>query len=164
MKKTYLISAFPGTGKTWSYNNLKNKYLMLDSDSSFFSWLYDENKNKTEVRNPEFPQNYIEHIKSNLGKYDFIFISTHKIVRDALRENNLEYILVYPLNTEENKKKYIQNYYNRGNNVSFVENMIENWDNFLDDLFMETYPIHYVLGLDGNGEYVADLLEELKNN
>ena len=54
MKKTLLISAFPGTGKTYSYEN-SNK-IILDSDSSKF----DKN---------DFPNNYINHIKENLDVY-----------------------------------------------------------------------------------------------
>lgn len=58
--------------------------MCLDSDSSNFSWVKDENGNNTKERNPEFPKNYIEHIKSNIGKVDVIFVSSHKVVREAL--------------------------------------------------------------------------------
>ena len=65
-KKTYVISAFPGCGKSWCFNNLQDKYKMLDSDSSNFSWAYGEEGQKL-GRNPDFPQNYISHIKENLN-------------------------------------------------------------------------------------------------
>jgi len=62
MKKiTYLISAFPGTGKSYCFNN-NTTWEMLDSDSSTFD-------------KKDFPDNYIKHIKDNdyqmncLGKY-----------------------------------------------------------------------------------------------
>ena len=32
-------------------------------------------------RNPEFPDNYIQPIKENIGKVDYIFVSSHKEVR-----------------------------------------------------------------------------------
>ena len=35
-------------------------------------------------------------IKENIGKVDYIFVSTHKEVRDALIKNNLYFTLVYP--------------------------------------------------------------------
>lgn len=41
MKNTKVISAFPGTGKTYCFNNFKG-ITMLDSDSSEFSWIKDE--------------------------------------------------------------------------------------------------------------------------
>ena len=65
--RTKIISAFPGTGKSYYHN--KNKETTLDSDSSNFSWIKDENGNNTTERNPKFPQNYIYHIKENIGKY-----------------------------------------------------------------------------------------------
>ena len=42
--KTKIISAFPGTGKSYYHKNHPNT--TLDSDSSQFSWLYDGDGNK----------------------------------------------------------------------------------------------------------------------
>ena len=44
--RTKIISAFPGTGK--SVYHQKHKETTLDSDSSNFSWIIDENGNKVE--------------------------------------------------------------------------------------------------------------------
>ena len=55
-----LISGFPGIGKT--YYKQKSELNVLDSDSSKFSWI------EKDVRHPDFPQNYIDHIKKNLNK------------------------------------------------------------------------------------------------
>lgn len=76
-KQTLVISAFPGCGKSHFFRENKDKEV-LDSDSSKFD--------KT-----HFPQNYIEHIKSNLGKVDIIMVSSHKEVRDEnkLKEYNI---------------------------------------------------------------------------
>ena len=68
--KTRIISAFPGTGKSYFHNN--SEYSTLDSDSSEFSWIINDDGDK--VRNPNFPSNYISHIKDNIGKADFIFV------------------------------------------------------------------------------------------
>ena len=86
--RTKIISAFPGVGKTTYHKN--NPDTTLDSDSSSFSWIVDEHGNKT--RNPHFPQNYIDHIKQNIGKYKYIFVSSHKEVRDALLDNCILFI------------------------------------------------------------------------
>mgnify|MGYP000294488544 CR=1 FL=1 len=51
---TRIISAFPATGKSFYFKHTGLE--VLDSDSSLFSW------SEPEVRNPEFPQNYINHI------------------------------------------------------------------------------------------------------
>ena len=60
--KTRIISAFPACGKTYCYQNLQNDYKgILDSDSSDFSWVKDKDGNNTKERNPDFPNNYIQH-------------------------------------------------------------------------------------------------------
>ena len=94
-RKTKVVSAFPACGKTYLFNHLKCSpcFKAIDSASSEFSWIYTDDGKE---RNPDFPRNYIEHIKENIGKYDLIFVSSHKQVRDALKEAGIEYTLVYP--------------------------------------------------------------------
>jgi nucleoside-triphosphatase THEP1 len=129
--KTLIISGFPGTGKSVLFG--ENQDLVSDSDSSSYSWITDEDGNKS--RNPEFPNNYIEHIKSLMGKKKIICVSTHDSVRKALKENGIEYILVYP--TRSCKPIYLENYKNRGNEQVFIDMMDRNWDKFIDELEAE---------------------------
>ena len=39
-KRTVVVSAFPCCGKTYAFENYQDKYSMLDSDSSKFSWMF----------------------------------------------------------------------------------------------------------------------------
>lgn len=125
---TIIISAFPGMGKTTYYN--QNKDICLDSDSSNFSWIKDSEGNNTKERNPEFPKNYIEHIKENMGKYDYIFISSHIEVRKALIEAEIPYFLFYP--EKDRKEELIQIYKDRGNNEAFVKLLESNFENWIE--------------------------------
>lgn len=142
-----IISAFQACGKTYAFNKMKNiKGLkVLDSDSSKFSWMevIDENyerKNRgkkdykeqmIKVRNPEFPQNYIQHIKENMEDTNYLFVSSHKAVRDALKENKISYVLVYP---ERNRlDEWIGRCYLRGDNKRFIDTMIEHWDEWITE-------------------------------
>lgn len=129
--KTRIISAFPGCGKTHFHKNNK-KYKTLDSDFSNFSWVKDKNGNNTKVRNPNFPKNYIEHIKNNIGKYDFIFVSSHKEVRDALLEECIFFYLLYP--QYYNKEKYLKRYRERGSTEGFIQLINNNWDSWIHEL------------------------------
>ena len=170
--KAKVISAFPGCGKTtyykkWSQyspenvwrreNNgeqVYNKYgaigeKILDSDSSLFSWIYDENGNKTDVRNPDFPNNYIQHIKEHLETEDAIFVSSHKVVRDALREAGIEYYLIYP--NRSRKVEWMQRFKDRGNDEAFIKFQEEHWDEFISDMENETFPKKRVLSYNGPG-------------
>ena len=127
--RTKIISAFPGVGKTTYHKN--NPETTLDSDSSGFSWVVNENGEK--VRNPEFPQNYITHIKENIGKYKYIFVSSHKEVRDALLDNCIFFYLVYPVNSR--KEEFIQRYKDRGNDENFIKLVKTNWENWMDEFY-----------------------------
>lgn len=138
MKKNALIvSAFPATGKTYFCEHIaKEKGLLaLDSDSSNFSWTKDKQGNNTKERNPNFPQNYIEHIKENIGKVDIIFVSSHEAVRNALKDADIKFTLVFP--APELKEEYLERFIARGNNRSFVDFISSNWDEFIKGCFSQ---------------------------
>jgi len=123
-KNTMIFSGFPGVGKTYYAKNTDLK--VLDSDSSTFSWI------SKGVRNPDFPTNYMEHIKSNIGKVDVIFVSTHKDVRNSLVALQLPFTLVYP--RQELKEEYLERFRKRGSIEGFVSLMEDNWGTFLSEL------------------------------
>ena len=104
-KRTEIYSVFPACGKTWLYEHQEEYGLrILDSDSSEFSWIEypvpskdGEIGNETiKLRNPDFPNNYIKYIKENIGKYDYIFVSSHASVRKELDKEGINFTIVYP--------------------------------------------------------------------
>ena len=138
-KETMVIAAFPGTGRSYCVKNEAEKFDgVLDSDSSNFSWKKDTNGNNTTERNPDFPNNYIEHIKENIGKVDVIFVSSHKEVREALEKENIKYTLVYP--NVFQKEDYIKRYKNRGSSESFIRLLEANWEEWINECRTEEYP------------------------
>jgi hypothetical protein len=127
MKKTRIISVFPACGKTFLVNKGYEDNVILDSDSSGFSWLRDG-----KTRNPDFPQNYIDHIKENIGKVDYILVSSHIDVRRALEANELCWSFVRPdkaLLTEWVGRCYI-----RGNSEGFIKALRDNWDDWTGNI------------------------------
>lgn len=146
---TRVISAFPATGKSYFTKNTSLK--VLDSDSSNFSWVI--NEDGTKVRNPNFPKNYIEHIKENLGKVDIIFVSSHKEVRDALVENKLFFTLFRP--NYFIKEEYIKRFIERGNDEKFIKFIDENWENFIDELCLQDGC--EIICLE-KGQYISDII------
>lgn len=154
MKDTIILSAFPGCGKSYLFNHQKEMNLtVLDSDSSSFSWEEDK-----VTRNKDFPNNYILHIKDNIGKCDIICVSSHDIVRNALKENKLNYILVFP--DISSKETYMKNYKERGNDDKFLKFIDENWNKFILDMYKETFPKKIVLFKD---EYIKDIIGDIEN-
>jgi hypothetical protein len=148
MKNTKIISAFPAVGKSWLFEQLKNSdKVVLDSDSSKFSWLSEG------VRNPDFPNNYIQHIKENIGKADYIFVSSHKEIRAEMNYQNVSYTLVFP--HESLIKEYIERFTNRGNDLKFIEFISNNWFHFIDDMKNENC-LNKIQLLEG--QYLSDVL------
>lgn len=139
-KETTLISAFPGVGKTYLKDNFKNLEI-IDSDSSTFD-------------KENFPQNYIQHIKNNMGKVDVILISSHEAVRNALVEEGLPFILVYP--DSELKNEYKQRYKERGSSEDFIKILDENWDTWMNQMKNQKGCAHIVLY---SGQYLSNLFK-----
>ena len=57
MRNTKVIAAFPACGKSYCFDRNED-YIILDSDSSKFSWAYPDGL-AAKYRNPDFPKNYI---------------------------------------------------------------------------------------------------------
>lgn len=116
-KNTIVVAAFPGCGKSHLFRSSKDK-IVLDSDSSLFDKAY-------------FPNNYIKHIQENIGVADIILVSSHKVVRDALVDNNIDFVLVYP--NIKSKDEYIQRYIQRKSPQGFIDLISSNWDNWINE-------------------------------
>lgn len=148
--KTTIISGFPGIGKSYLFKN--NKYLKIaDSDSSKFSWLEEG------VRNPDFPQNYIEHIKDCIGKYNIVLVSSHDIVRKALQDNGIEYAIYYP--SIYSKEEYLNRYKERGSSEGFISIISKNWTEWIEEIEKETFPLKVKMD---SGEYLSNRIRPMK--
>jgi len=130
-----IISAFPCCGKSY-FSKTHIDIHALDLDSSFYSWI---EQHGIKMRNPDFPENYIQEIKKLSEDYDFIFVSSHISVRTALKNRNIPYILVYPSNTPE----CFQEWKNR----CYQSNKKNLWDMFLDKCW--TSLLHFCRGDNG---------------
>jgi len=125
--RTRIISAFLGTGKT--YYHKKYPDTTLDVDISIFM----------ECTNA-FPSNFIEYIRSKIGKYEFIFVSTHKEVREILLDNCIFFYLIYPSPFDDNKKEfYLERYRERGDPESFIKYIDENWTKWTKQCWFTEY-------------------------
>lgn len=164
-----VICAYPGCGKTF-YTDHNPPFHCEDSDSSKFSWKYVEDPSdfneherkfiKTDERNPEFPQNYISHIKYLLDKRDVIFVSSHKVVRDALYEAGIPHVIVFP--SRRCKDIWLDRLRKRGSDEKFVKFQEDNWDKFHDELeAIEDDDIRYTFKL--NGKTIVEPTDRIKS-
>ena len=169
-----IISAFPTIGKTFAYNQMKDiKGLkVLDSDSSKFSWIYEtewDMKRFEEIgdlspitirkRNPDFPNNYIKHIKDNMNDATYIFVSSHENVRQAMKESGVPYVLVYP--RRDMLPEIVGRCYLRGSDEQFIKVLIENWDSWIDSCEKDMGATDKRIL--GNNEHLLDLIENMSH-
>ena len=125
------------------YLEIKVIKKILDSDSSTFD-------------KSNFPENYINHIKSNIGNVDIILVSSHKEVRDALQNQKINFTLVYP--SRDIKDEYIQRYVDRGNDDKFVDLLKNNWETWMTELENQSGCNKVELN---KGEYLSDIITQL---
>lgn len=106
------------------------------------------------LKNPDFPNNYINHIKENIGKVDYILVSSHEVVRQVMKKEKIPYILVYP--NKSLLEEWIGRCYLRDSNKQFIDNLIQNWDLWLDSCINDKYATyHFELG---HREYLPDVI------
>lgn len=141
-----IISAFPGTGKTHYCNFDRSQY-----DPTPYGYCIDSDSSKFDKSN--FPANYIEHIKSKIGKHPLIFVSSHKQVRDALVLEGLPFNLVYPDITL--RSEYLDRYRQRGSSGQFIDLIDRNWTNWISELEQQTGCDHVVLM---SGQYISNIM------
>jgi hypothetical protein len=154
MRNTKVIAAFPACGKSYCFERNED-YIILDSDSSKFSWVY-SNGLAPRYRNPEFPKNYIEHIKENIGKVDYIFVSTHEEVRNALSEAGIDFTLVFP--EWSLREEWVGRCFIRGSGEKFCQLIADQWEDWLSQMEEEVVynkRKHYRLKA---GEYLWDAM------
>lgn len=142
----YVVSAFPGCGKS----TLSKQYPQIsDSDSSLFD-------------KSDFPRNYIQHIGNRVAQRKCTFVSSHDVVRKALEDCGLSYVLVYP--DIQCKDEYIKRYIERagtGGAMNADENpfanlMAKNWDNWVTQCAEQRGCLRIQLA---PGQFLADVID-----
>lgn len=157
----YVIYAFAGLGKTTFCKSNKD---CIDLEESEFRYLDDikgeNNKGKEKIINKNFPNNYFSAIKESLNKYKYVFVSYNAL--QYCIENNIEYSIILP--KIKDKEFYIRRYIDRNNPEEFINNLIINYENYINKEKKDKFAEHIIF-LDKD-EYLPDgiiKLEKLKN-
>ena len=135
--KGTIISGFAGIGKTTAALKYDN---VIDLESSqFFFQLpdnltnedYEKLKGDTSRQpNPNGLSDYVDAIIEAQKQYDYVFIAMFPQLIQELNNRNIEVQIVVPdLN---DKLHYEKRYKDRGNQSNWINNMVTNWDTFVD--------------------------------
>ena len=170
-KRTMVISAFPGCGKTYLYENQdklefncqgeRKKFTFCDSDSSHYK------------KHDGWEKEYVEDIEKKLGILDFIFISQHDKVLEELNTRKIPFVIVAPDNAEWlssrerelTKQQWFGRFVLRDNShikdfPSWLESLKEHYDEWTSYEHLEKYkPVSiFSLGID---QYLSDIISDL---
>ncbi len=156
--KTAIISAFPACGKTHMAGTFSQHSSegILDLDSSKYSWILDEDGNSTGVRNPDFPANYIKHIKASIGEVAFILVSSHEEVHQALEDSELAYVSVMP--DPSLKAEWIGRCWLRGSSEGFLKLIETKWVDWTNPVMLQQKWSCIGRTTLQSGEYLSDKL------
>ncbi len=135
---TILCAAFCGSGKTYICEKTNIKAIEIEY------WKYKDNGLQKE---------YIEDVRKNIGKVDYIFISTDPEGLKLLHEDGFEITLVYPEN--ELRNEYLDRYILRDSPYDFIGTFMKYWNLWIDELKEQKYCKHIVLK---SGQYLKDVL------
>jgi hypothetical protein len=135
--KGTIISGFAGIGKTTAALKYDN---VIDLESSqFFFELPDNLTNKHYEKlkgdssrpiNPNGLSDYVDAIIQAKDKYDYVLIAMFPALIEELNNRNIDVQIVLP--HIDDIVEYKSRYKNRGNHKHWIDNMIKNWNNYLD--------------------------------
>lgn len=142
-------------------NGFEKCYSFLDSDSSKF----EKKENWTNM--------YIEHIKSQIGTVDFIFVANHDCVLQALKESGLPFVVVTPDNSpwlDDKERQLIkQQWFGRFilRNNSHISDF-QTWLKHLKERYDEKTSLEHVAQYNPvahftlkESQYLSDIIEDL---
>lgn len=132
-----LYASFCGTGKTHICNNTDIKAIEVE----YYKY-------KDGLQNE-----YIDAIKNQINKVDYIFISTEPENLKLLHSQGFDITLIYPENSLRNE--YLDRYINRDSSPEFIGAFMKYWDKWINELREQKYCNHIVLQ---TGEYLQDVL------
>lgn len=147
---TKVISAFPGTGKSYFVSSAGSDKEAIDLDTGAYTEGY---TNDGEVKNYKFPDNYMLAVKEWIGKTSILFVGCQPEVIAALRKEGIPFTLVYP--ERGLRVEYINRFQRRHSPHSFIELISSNWDLFLDFLEKQKDCEHIILGEE---QYIDDVV------
>lgn len=143
-----VVSCFPEIGRH-AYLNAKPE-TTKNLSMTEYSTIAEGNVIK---RNPKFPANYIDAIKSNMGLYDVILVDSSAIVRDHLKKKKIPYTVVYPATDPETIKDFRIRLAHSSLPIAGV--IRDNLTGFISEIRRDPFPTKIELH---SGKYLIDVL------
>lgn len=159
MKKGQVICGFPGTGKRWAIQRLKDMCDIVYVDDIEFKWI------GTILRDfgLRYPKVFVNQIKKLQETHDFIMVSSDREVRDVLNAYHIEYHIVYP--NVMLKNEYIGRAYLNQYSDDYIKRLNDNWESIIKNCEHDETPHKYELSQhEYIGNYILKLIAESDMN
>lgn len=137
--KGTIISGFAGIGKTTAALRYDN---VIDLESSQYFFQLPDNLTIEEYEklkgncnrksNPNGMNDYIDAILQAQEKYDYVLIAMFPKLIEELNKRNIDVQIVLP--HIDDKIHYRTRYQKRGNANNWIDNMVNNWESYVDPL------------------------------
>lgn len=135
--KGTVISGFAGIGKTTAALKYDN---VIDLESSKFFFKLPDNLTIEEYeklkgdslrqKNPNGLSDYVDAIIQAQKKYDYVLVAMFPDLIKELNNRNIDIQIVLPDISDKNH--YKRKYNDRGNNQNWIDNMLKNWESYVD--------------------------------
>lgn len=154
--KTLVISAFPGSGKSFLVNHNNSKLLFSDKDNGHLNCEYEFKK-------------YANEIMNLIGKVDYLLISQYPEVLKILHENGIPYIIVAPNNSpylssymrNVIKQQWFGRFYLRNDSSDWMDLLYKNYDIWTSISHLKSMKPSKIILL-GSCEYLSNIMNDLE--
>ena len=130
-----IYAAFCGTGKT-HFCKSNNNAVEVEY------WKY---------KDDGLQKKYIEDVKKQIKKVDYVFISTDPEGLKLLHDQGIDILLIYPQN--ELRSEYLDRFITRDDPTDFIGAFMKYWNIWINELKKQDYCKHIILK---SGEYLND--------
>ena len=122
---TVVISGFPGIGKT----TFAKMYPTAVRDLTPEEYQFKRDISGFNILNPEWPNNYIEAIKSldKSGMYRCVLVPSNIIIRNLMAKNNIRYTNICPEDSLEMRNIISSRLKSKHERNSVIEDIINNF-------------------------------------
>jgi hypothetical protein len=155
-----IICGFPGVGKSQLVKSINERYSgkrTIDADAEVVSKYHWIDNDRSKGAQAEWPNNYLDFIKKCANTYEYVFVSTHTEILDALCKSVLENNVLIVTPSIDRYDEFMVNYENRGTSPELRKRISDNWEKWITALYDRNLP---VITLE-KGEFMKDAYHQI---
>lgn len=130
-----IISSFPGCGKTYLTNSLKDKVKIMDA---------------TNIDN----ESVVDEVMGNVDKYDVVFVGSSEDIRGLFDERKIDYDVFYP--SSNRRGEFIENQVRKRSNPATIRELDKDFEKLVQQIDDSEAENCYKHKLSNFGEFIGN--------